>query len=51
MQQMDFRTGQQLSLLEIERIMKQCQQHRSAYIVDMIINLLMLRFRWVAKRR
>ncbi|WP_284152505.1 hypothetical protein [Desulfofustis limnaeus] len=45
MRQEDSRTGQQLSLLEIERIMKQCQQHRSAYIADMIINLLMLPFR------
>jgi hypothetical protein len=40
-----------LSVVNIERIMNRCHQHRSEYIADMVIALLVLPLRWAAKRR
>jgi hypothetical protein len=40
-----------LSVVNIELIMNRCHQHRSEYIADMVIALLMLPFRWVIKRQ
>ena len=39
-----------LSVVNLERITNQCQQDRAEFIANMIINLLMLPFRWVVKR-